>query len=68
MKANKKLTNLSEFIDQEHGPDGTKERQEFEAGYAAFKLAAMLQQARRQNALTQLRRRYDELDRAPPSG
>ena len=53
MKASKNLTSLSEFIDQEHGPKGTKPREEFEAGYAVFKLGAMLQQARQAQGLTQ---------------
>ena len=53
MKASKNLTSLSEFIDQEHGPKGTKEREEFEAGYEVFKLGAMLQQARQAKGLTQ---------------
>lgn len=53
MKANKNLTSLSDFIDQEHGSKGTKQREEFEAGYEVFKLGAMLQQARQAKGLTQ---------------
>ena len=53
MKANKNLTSLSDFIDQEHGPTGTKQREAFEAGYEVFKLGAMLQQARHAKGLTQ---------------
>ena len=46
MKALENLTSLSEFIDQEHGAPGTKERAAFEAGYETFKLGVLLQQAR----------------------
>ena len=53
MKANKNLTSLNDFIDQEHGTQGTKQREEFEAGYEVFKLGAMLQQARQAKGLTQ---------------
>lgn len=53
MKASKNLTSLSKFIDQEQGPKGTKQREEFEAGYEVFKLGAMLQQARQARGLTQ---------------
>jgi len=53
MKANKNLTSLSDFIDQEHGVPSTKEREEFEAGYATFKLGVLLQQARQAKGLTQ---------------
>ena len=53
MKANKHLTSLSDFIDQEHGAAGTKQREEFEAGYEAFKLGVVLQQARQAKGLTQ---------------
>lgn len=53
MKASKNLTSLSQFIDQEQGPKGTKQREEFEAGYEVFKLGAMLRQARQARGLTQ---------------
>lgn len=49
----KNLTGLSEFIDQEHGAPGTKQREEFEAGYETFKLGVLLQQARQAKGLTQ---------------
>ena len=53
MKASNNLTSLSDFIGQEHGPVGSKPREEFEAGYEVFKLGAMLQQARQAKGLTQ---------------
>ena len=42
----KNLTSLSEFIETEVGPKGTKKRDEFEKGYEAFKLGVLIQQAR----------------------
>ncbi|GAA3947910.1 hypothetical protein GCM10022406_32210 [Hymenobacter algoricola] len=53
MPANDKLTSLSQFIEQEHGPLGSKSREAFEAGYEGFKLGALLQQARHAKGLTQ---------------
>ncbi len=49
----KNLTSLSEFIDKEVGPKGTKKREEFEKGYPAFKLGVLIQQARQEKGLTQ---------------
>jgi DNA-binding XRE family transcriptional regulator len=49
----KNLTSLSEFIDKEVGPKGTKKRDEFENGYEAFKLGVLIQQARHEKGLTQ---------------
>jgi DNA-binding XRE family transcriptional regulator len=49
----KNLTSLSEFIDKEVGPKGTKKRDEFEKGYEAFKLGVLIQQARQEKGLTQ---------------
>jgi len=53
MKKNKNLVSLDEFIDQEVGPAGTKKRAKFDAGYEAFKLGVLLQQARHDKGLTQ---------------
>lgn len=50
---NKKLTTFDEFIDQEFGKAGTKEREEFEAGYENFKIGALLHEARLEKGLTQ---------------
>ena len=49
----KNLTSLSEFIDNEVGPKGTKKRDEFEKGYEAFKLGVLIQRARQEKGLTQ---------------
>ncbi len=50
---NKNLTSLSEFIDNEVGLKGTSKREEFDKGYEAFKLGAIIQQARQAKGLTQ---------------
>jgi len=50
---NKNLTSLSEFIDKEVGLKGTSKREEFDKGYEAFKLGAIIQQARQAKGLTQ---------------
>ena len=53
MKKNKNLTSLSELIDTEVGTKGTDMRTKFDAGYEAFKLGVLLQQARHEKGLTQ---------------
>ncbi len=53
MKKNKNLTSLNHFIEKEVGPVGSKKRDKFEAGYEAFKLGVLLQQARQDRGLTQ---------------
>ena len=49
----KTITALDEFIDKKVGKKGTKKRDKFEAGYEAFKLGVLLQQARQEKGLTQ---------------
>ncbi len=53
MKANKNLTSLSQFVDKEYGVKGTEKRDELEAGYEAFKLGVLIQQARQEKGMTQ---------------
>jgi HTH-type transcriptional regulator / antitoxin HipB len=53
MKKNKNLTSLDQFIEKQVGPVGSKKRGKFEAGYEAFKLGVLLQQARQDRGLTQ---------------
>lgn len=54
MKAkNKHLKSLDRFIDEKIGKKGTKKREAFEAEYEAFKIGALIQQARRRKGLTQ---------------
>jgi DNA-binding XRE family transcriptional regulator len=49
----KNLTSLNEFIDKEVGVRGSKKREKFEAGYEAFKLGVLIQQARQKKGMTQ---------------
>lgn len=49
----KSLTPLNEFIDKKVGKKGTKKRDKFEAGYEAFKLGVLIQEARQKKGLTQ---------------
>ncbi|QQS51029.1 MAG: helix-turn-helix transcriptional regulator [Bacteroidota bacterium] len=52
MKKNNVKT-LDQFIDEEFGKKGTKKREKFEAGYEAFKLGVLIQQARQEKGMTQ---------------
>ncbi|KAB2807024.1 helix-turn-helix domain-containing protein [Phaeocystidibacter luteus] len=49
----KDLTSLNDFIEQNVGPEGTIEREEFETEYDTFKLGVLIQQARERKGLTQ---------------
>ena len=40
-------------MDEQYGLNGTKNREEFEAGYEAFRLGVMLQELRNKEGLTQ---------------
>jgi len=54
MKAkNKNLKSLDQFIDEKIGKRGTKNREQFESEYDAFKLGVLIQQAREEKGLTQ---------------
>lgn len=53
MKANKNLTSLSQFIDNEYGAKGTKKRDKLDSEYEAFKLGVLIQQARQEKGMTQ---------------
>lgn len=50
---NKNLMTLEEFTEKNYGKRGTKERDELEAGYEAFKLGFLIQQARMEKGMTQ---------------
>lgn len=55
MKAkNKNLTTLEEFKDKNYGKLGTKERDELEAGYEAFKIGALIHDTRIKMGMTQV--------------
>ena len=47
------IKTLDQFIDEEIGKKGTKNREKFEAGYEAFKLGVLIQQARQEKGMTQ---------------
>ena len=54
MKAkNKNLTTLEEFKEKNYGKRGTKERDELEAGYEAFKIGALIHDTRVEMGMTQ---------------
>jgi DNA-binding XRE family transcriptional regulator len=53
MKKNPNLKSFDEHLDEQYGVKGTKNRDEFEVGYEAFKLGIVLQQLRQENGLTQ---------------
>ncbi|MCX6223572.1 MAG: helix-turn-helix transcriptional regulator [Bacteroidia bacterium] len=50
---NSNLTSLADHLDQQYGKRGTKTREEFEEGFEAFKLGAMLQELRKEQGMTQ---------------
>lgn len=50
---NKNLMTLEEFKEKNYGKRGTKERDELEAGYEAFKIGALIQDTRIEMGMTQ---------------
>src|ERR1700730_7656374 len=53
MKANKNIKTLAEFKDEQYGKIGTPKRDKLDEGFEAFKLGALIQQARIEQGLTQ---------------
>jgi ribosome-binding protein aMBF1 (putative translation factor) len=54
MKTKKsKVTTLDQFKDKHYGKKGTKKRDKLEAGYANFKIGALIHEARLEKGLTQ---------------
>ena len=49
----KNLKTLDRFKDEHYGKRGTPKRDKLEAGYDAFKIGALLQEARREKGMTQ---------------
>ena len=47
------ITSLDEFKDKHYGKQGTKKRDELEAGYENFKIGFLILQARLEKGLTQ---------------
>jgi DNA-binding XRE family transcriptional regulator len=50
---NKNLMTLDEFKEKNYGKRGTKEREELEAGYEAFKIGALIHDTRIEMGMTQ---------------
>ena len=48
-----KLVDFDEFIDDQFGKRGAKDRETFEEGYETFKLGVMLQEMRKEQNMTQ---------------
>ena len=52
-KMNNNLTSFESHIEELYGKRGSKMREEYEEGFEAFKLGAMLQELRKEQGLTQ---------------
>ena len=52
-KLDNHLTSFVDHLDEQYGKLGTPAREEFEEGFEAFKLGAMLQELRKEKGLTQ---------------
>ncbi|MEA4982882.1 MAG: helix-turn-helix transcriptional regulator [Paludibacter sp.] len=50
---NQMLQSLDSFIEEQYGKESTPKRQKFEKGFEAFKLGALIQEARVKKGLTQ---------------
>jgi HTH-type transcriptional regulator / antitoxin HipB len=53
MKTKNNIKTLNQLIDEQYGEKGTTKREEFEKGFQAFKLGAMIHDARLEKGLTQ---------------
>jgi ribosome-binding protein aMBF1 (putative translation factor) len=53
MKTKNNIKTLAQLIDEQYGKKGTPKRDKFDKGYEAFKLGAMIQDARLKKGLTQ---------------
>jgi HTH-type transcriptional regulator / antitoxin HipB len=53
MKKKSNLKSLDQFVDEQYGKKGTTKRDKFEEGFQAFKLGAMIHDARIKKGLTQ---------------
>jgi DNA-binding XRE family transcriptional regulator len=48
-----KLKSFSNHLDEQYGPEGTKERTAYEEGFESFKLGVLLQDLRTKEGMTQ---------------
>lgn len=53
MKINKNIKTLAEFKEEHYGKVGTNKRDKLDKGFEAFKLGALIQEARLEQGLTQ---------------
>lgn len=53
MKTKNNIKTLTQLIDEQYGEKGTPKREEFEKGFQAFKLGAMIHDARVEKGMTQ---------------
>ena len=53
MKTKNNSKTLAQLIDEEYGKKGTTKRDAFEKGFEAFKLGAMIYEARKEQGMTQ---------------
>jgi len=52
-QTNNNLTSFVDHLDKQYGKRGTKEREEFEEGFDAFKIGVMLHELRKKQGMTQ---------------
>jgi len=52
-KISNNMTSFAEHLDEQYGKRGTETREQYEQGFEAFKLGAMLQEIRKEEGLTQ---------------
>jgi DNA-binding XRE family transcriptional regulator len=52
-KTGKELTSFADHLDSQYGKRGTETREQYEAGFEAFKLGVMLQELRKEQGMTQ---------------
>jgi len=53
MKSSSAIKSFDQHLDEEYGSIGSESRNEFEIGYKAFELGAMMKQQRKKAGLTQ---------------
>ena len=53
MKTKNNIKTLAQLVDEQYGKKGTPKRDEFDKGYQAYKLGAMIHEARLKKGLTQ---------------
>ncbi len=52
-KMNKNITSFTDHLNEQYGKRGSAEREQFEEGFEAFKLGALIQELRKEKGLTQ---------------